>query len=121
MRWVPVAVAVALVAAAPGRAGGWRPPAAWLAEARCVHLHEGAWRANTGNGYFGGMQFSRATWLAAGGPPVAALAHPGDPAFPFPVPVRTQLRVAYGVWRRDGGSWRSWGAVGARCSRGAGG
>lgn len=121
MRRVLVAVAAALVAAAPGRAGAFRPTAAWLAVARCVHLHEGAWRANTGNGYFGGMQFRRATWLAGGGAPVAALAHPGDPAFPFSVPARAQLRVAYAVWRRDGGSWRSWGTVGARCSRGAGG
>ena len=31
-----------------------RPPNyyAWL----CIHSHEGAWNANTGNGYFGGLQ-----------------------------------------------------------------
>jgi hypothetical protein len=31
-----------------------RPPheAAWL----CIHGHEGSWRANTGNGYYGGLQ-----------------------------------------------------------------
>ena len=30
------------------------PPhqAAWL----CIHAHEGPWRANTGNGYYGGLQ-----------------------------------------------------------------
>src|SRR5262245_48045783 len=26
--------------------------AAWL----CIHRHEGSWRANTGNGYYGGLQ-----------------------------------------------------------------
>src|SRR5262245_19797091 len=35
----------------------------------CIHSHEGAWDANTGNGYFGGLQMDHgfmrtyATWL----------------------------------------------------------
>ena len=43
------------------------PPAAWLAQARCIHVHEGPWNANTGNGHFGGMQFSAQTWLRMNG------------------------------------------------------
>lgn len=29
---------------------------AWL----CIHRYEGAWNANTGNGYYGGLQMDRA-------------------------------------------------------------
>lgn len=28
---------------------------------RCIHEHEGAWNANTGNGYYGGLQMT--TWF----------------------------------------------------------
>lgn len=31
-------------------------PAWWEQAALCIHSHEGAWNANTGNGYYGGMQ-----------------------------------------------------------------
>ncbi|MEU6478668.1 transglycosylase family protein [Streptomyces sp. NPDC047017] len=27
----------------------------------------GNWRANTGNGYYGGLQFAQSSWIAAGG------------------------------------------------------
>jgi len=82
-------------------------------------VHEAPWEANTGNGYFGGFQFSAETWKRMGGAHVAALAHPGDPAFPFAVPMQEQLHRAWLLWRHDGGSWRSWGAVGVTCSRAA--
>jgi hypothetical protein len=36
---------------------------AWL----CIHRHEGAWNANTGNGYFGGLQMDR-SFMATYGP-----------------------------------------------------
>jgi hypothetical protein len=33
---------------------------AWLNEAfLCIHRYEGAWDANTGNGYYGGLQMDR--------------------------------------------------------------
>ena len=40
--------------AAAARRAAHDPPrlAAWL----CIHRHEGPWNANTGNGYFGGLQ-----------------------------------------------------------------
>ncbi|MFD5587502.1 MULTISPECIES: transglycosylase family protein [unclassified Streptomyces] len=37
----------------------------WDAIAACES--GGNWRANTGNGYYGGLQFSRSSWVAAGG------------------------------------------------------
>jgi hypothetical protein len=107
-----VSVATATAALTPPS----QPPTGWLAQAMCVHHHEGPWTANTGNGYFGGMQFRAATWLAVNGPKQAAFAHPGDSTYPFVASPKQQLRVAWLVWSRDGGSWRSWGAVGAACS-----
>ncbi|MFF8942063.1 transglycosylase family protein [Streptomyces sp. NPDC014864] len=37
----------------------------WDAIAACES--GGNWRANTGNGYFGGLQFRQSSWVAAGG------------------------------------------------------
>ncbi|CAL9606476.1 hypothetical protein SUDANB6_05560 [Streptomyces sp. enrichment culture] len=37
----------------------------WDAIARCES--GGNWKANTGNGHYGGLQFSRSSWIAAGG------------------------------------------------------
>jgi hypothetical protein len=41
-----------------------RPP--HLDEFLCIHSHEGAWNANTSNGYFGGLQMDRAFMAAYG-------------------------------------------------------
>ena len=116
MRSLILAAIAALALAASGSAGSWKPSAAWLAQARCVHLREGPWSANTGNGHFGGMQFSAQTWLRVSGRPVPAFDHPGDPSFPFAVPPGEQLHRAWLLWLHDGRTWRSWGAVGAACS-----
>lgn len=107
----------ALLVVLPASAGTSGYSAAWLAQARCVHAKEGPWTANTGNGYFGGLQFAAATWRRAGGAPQAAFAHPGNKRFPFRASMTEQLHRAWIVWKRDGGTWRSWGAVGASCSR----
>ncbi|WP_231157572.1 transglycosylase family protein [Streptomyces sp. CNZ748] len=37
----------------------------WDAIARCES--GGNWKANTGNGHYGGLQFSQSSWVAAGG------------------------------------------------------
>ncbi|MFI0813669.1 transglycosylase family protein [Streptomyces echinatus] len=37
----------------------------WDAIAACES--GGNWKANTGNGYFGGLQFKQSSWVAAGG------------------------------------------------------
>lgn len=34
---------------------------------QCIHGYEGAWTANTGNGYRGGLQFGAAEWRLYGG------------------------------------------------------
>ena len=112
---LPIVLA-ALVFALPAAAAGWHPGTTWLAQAQCVHLKEAGWRANTGNGLFGGMQFMAATWKRVGGKAEPAFAHPGDPAYPFSATPAEQLYRAWLLWKRDGGSWRSWRGVGASCS-----
>ena len=106
----------ALLLALPTSAAPGLPSAAWLVQARCVHVQEGPWTANTGNGYFGGMQFAAQTWKRVGGAPDDAFAYPGDAAHPFSASAQEQLYRAWLLWKRDGGTWRSWGAVGASCS-----
>jgi hypothetical protein len=116
VRSVLLALIASVALAATAQAESIQPPSGWLAQAMCIHRHEGPWAANTGNGYFGGMQFRAATWLRVKGPDQAAFAHPGDSNYPFSASPKQQLQVARLVWSRDGGSWRSWGAVGAACS-----
>ena len=116
MRAVLVTGVAALVFAWPSSAAKWSPSATWLLQARCVHVKEGPWPANTGNGYFGGFQFSAATWKRVGGGSEPAFAHPGDPAYPFGAPAHEQLYRAWRLWRLSGRSWSAWGAIGASCS-----
>jgi hypothetical protein len=116
VRAVLVTGFAALLLALPAAAADWSPSATWLLQARCVHLKEGAWTANTGNGYYGGMQFARATWRHVGGKPDPAFTHPGNRAYPFSATSAEQLYRAWVLWQRDGGTWHSWGAVGASCS-----
>ena len=116
MRAALLTAATALALAAPGAAADWSPPAAWLAQAQCIHALEAGWGANTGNGYFGGMQFSAGTWRSVGGKADPAFAHPGDQHYRFAASAQEQLYRAWLLWKRDGGTWRSWGPVGASCS-----
>ena len=116
MRTVVLTGFAALLLALPASAAESTPSPTWLLQAHCVHLKEGPWTANTGNGYFGGMQFAAQTWTRVGGKPDPAFKHPGDTAFPFKASSSEQLYRAWLVWKHDGGSWRSWGAVGASCS-----
>jgi hypothetical protein len=76
--------------------------AGWLSDALCVHHYEGAWNANTGNGYYGGFQFDLATWASNGGTGSPAQASPTE-----------QLRVAYQAWKHRG--WAPWPATSAMC------
>lgn len=54
--------------APPSSGGGFGDPndyATWDALAQCES--GGNWAANTGNGYYGGLQFSASTWQSVGG------------------------------------------------------
>ena len=49
----------------------------WDSLAHCEAT--GNWAINTGNGYYGGLQFDRQTWAANGGTAVRPVAAPGQP------------------------------------------
>ncbi len=63
----------------------------------------GRWHINTGNGYYGGLQFSSSTWRAHGGRKYARNAHRASRA--------QQIRIAEKVRRSQG--WGAW----PSCSR----
>ncbi len=76
----------------------------WDRLARCES--SGNWRANTGNGYYGGLQFSRRTWTGFGGGAYAGTANHATRV--------QQIAIAEKVLRVQG--WKAWPA----CSRRAG-
>ncbi len=67
-----VAGAAALALAAPASAA---PDSTWDSVAQCES--SGNWSINTGNGYYGGLQFSQSTWDAFGGHAVRVACRPG--------------------------------------------
>lgn len=70
----------------------------WDAVAQCES--GGNWGTNTGNGYYGGLQFSQSTWEANGGSGSAASASRAE-----------QIRVAENVLASQGpGAWPTCGA-----------
>ncbi|WP_284699704.1 transglycosylase family protein [Actinoplanes solisilvae] len=64
--------ATAGAAALIGTAAKASPDINWDAIAHCES--RGNWSINTGNGYYGGLQFSRSTWRAHGGARFASTA-----------------------------------------------
>ena len=66
----------------------------WDAVAQCES--GGNWAANTGNGYYGGLQFNLGTWQAYGGTGL-----PSNNSREVQIAVATRLRNAsggYGAW-----------------------
>lgn len=88
---------LALALYLPAVPAWWKAPADWYRGAMCIHAHEAAWNANTGNGFYGGLQFMPATWASVRGP-----------KRPDQVSPREQLYRAWLVWLRDGRSWKEW-------------
>ncbi|MGW3383706.1 nucleoid-associated protein YgaU [Streptomyces albogriseolus] len=64
----------------------------------------GDWHINTGNGYYGGLQFSASTWRAFGGTAYAPTADRAGKA--------QQIEIATKVQRAQG--WEAWPTCGAR-------
>jgi len=56
------------------------------------------WAANTGNGYYGGLQFDRGTWLRHGGGGYAPRADLASRAQQIAVAVTTQAVQGWGAW-----------------------
>jgi LysM repeat protein len=89
------AAAISLTAA-----GGGTAEAAtvhnWDGVARCES--SGNWAINTGNGYYGGLQFSYSTWLAYGGGAYARRADLATKAQQIVIAERTLRGQGIGAW-----------------------
>lgn len=71
----------------------------WL----CLEKYENGgygWHANTGNGYYGGLQFLYSTWTRNGGLRYAANANLATPL--------QQMWTAENAWHESGGSFSQW-------------
>jgi resuscitation-promoting factor RpfB len=98
----PVNAAVAVgtksrPAPAPSNPTSGGDTSAWDRIAQCES--GGNWSANTGNGYYGGLQFSKGTWDAYGGGQYAAYPHQASKA--QQIAIAEKVRAAeggYGAW-----------------------
>jgi LysM repeat protein len=68
----------------------------WSGVAQCES--SGNWSINTGNGYYGGLQFSSPTWLGHGGGKFAPRADLASPAQQIAVAERVLLTQGIGAW-----------------------
>jgi LysM repeat protein len=69
------------------------PESAWDKLAQCES--GGNWRINTGNGYYGGIQFNASTWRAYGG---TGMPHQASKAEQIAVAERTLAAQGWGAW-----------------------
>ncbi|MFE3167179.1 transglycosylase family protein [Streptomyces sp. NPDC059224] len=58
----------------------------------------GNWHINTGNGYYGGLQFSASTWRAYGGSAYASTADQASREAQIAVATRVQQAQGWGAW-----------------------
>ncbi|MER5543830.1 transglycosylase family protein [Streptomyces sp. NPDC002589] len=58
----------------------------------------GNWHINTGNGYYGGLQFSAGTWRAYGGTAYASTADQASRSAQIAVAARVQQAQGWGAW-----------------------
>ncbi|MFI8534303.1 transglycosylase family protein [Streptomyces aquilus] len=68
----------------------------WDRIARCES--GGNWHINTGNGYYGGLQFSAGTWRAYGGTAYAATADRATRAQQIAIATKVQRAQGWGAW-----------------------
>ncbi|MGW5864040.1 transglycosylase family protein [Streptomyces sp. NPDC055239] len=81
--------------AASGQAGA-ADSGVWDRIAKCES--GGNWSINTGNGYYGGLQFSASTWRAYGGGAYAATADNASKAQQITVAAKVQRAQGWGAW-----------------------
>src|SRR5689334_1235277 len=77
----------------------------WDAVAHCES--RGNWSINTGNGYYGGLQFSRSTWRAYGGARFAATADQATRAEQILIAERVLDGQGIGAWPTCGRKGRT--------------
>ncbi|MET1033705.1 MAG: transglycosylase family protein [Arthrobacter sp.] len=87
--------------ASPSSSGGTTASAAsvsgaWAALAQCES--GGNWAINTGNGYYGGLQFSLGSWQGVGGTQYAAFPHQATPAQQIAAAEKLRANGGWGHW-----------------------
>jgi hypothetical protein len=92
---------IALVLASVGVAGCFAPSggsggSVWDALAQCES--GGNWSINTGNGYYGGLQFSLPTWQAYGGGQFNYWPHLASREQQIIIGQRVQAGQGWGAW-----------------------
>ncbi|MEO2095879.1 MAG: transglycosylase family protein [Brachybacterium sp.] len=87
-----VVAGLGLVGTESATAGG----TVWEEVAQCES--GGNWSINTGNGYYGGLQFSSSTWKAFGGAEYASTANQASKAEQIAVAQRTLHQQGPGAW-----------------------
>lgn len=106
---LPLSAAPARADAPPGRGGGPASgpaahagtpeaprPAVWQRLAMCES--SGDWHINTGNGFYGGLQFWQPTWEEFGGLRYAPRADLATPAQQIAVAQKVQRAQGWGAW-----------------------
>ncbi|MFF9630134.1 transglycosylase family protein [Streptomyces fradiae] len=88
-----VAVAAPLMGAAPA---GAATAAEWDRVAQCES--GGNWSINTGNGYYGGLQFSASTWAAYGGTQYASTADKASKSQQIAIAEKVLAGQGKGAW-----------------------
>ncbi len=78
-------------APAPSVSGSIGEP--WVALAECEA--SGNWAMNSGNGYYGGLQFNLGTWKSHGG---VGMPHENSPAQQIEIAKRVQASQGWGAW-----------------------
>jgi resuscitation-promoting factor RpfA len=89
---VALALGIAAVSSAPASAAR----TVWDRVAACES--GGNWKINTGNGYYGGLQFSSRTWLGFGGRKYASSAHRASKAEQIAIARRVLASQGPGAW-----------------------
>ena len=88
-----VVVGASAIACSPVPGGGWTT---WDDLAQCES--GGNWSINTGNGYFGGLQFAAATWSGLGGEEFAPRADLATREQQIAVAERVLAVQGWGAW-----------------------
>ncbi|MEV7981459.1 transglycosylase family protein [Streptomyces sp. NPDC086519] len=99
VRAIAVAGVTGVAVAAPLMAAGSASAATaseWDAVAQCES--GGNWAINTGNGYYGGLQFSASTWAAYGGTQYAAQANQATKAQQIAIAEKVLAAQGKGAW-----------------------
>lgn len=93
---VALALGIGATAVAPAHASS----TVWDKVARCES--GGNWKINTGNGYYGGLQFSGSTWRGYGGGAYASQAHHATKAEQIAIARRVLAGQGAGAWATCG-------------------